>query len=95
MFFRIRILWKQFQIPADPQEKIMRIPRKNSALLRKKCSTSQGKFSTSQETIQHFSGKNSALLRKKFSTSQEKFSTSQGNLFCTTDVEPTISQLIS
>ena len=64
---------------ADPQEKF--------STSQEKFSTSREKFSTSQEKIQH--------SREKFSTSQEKFSTPQLNLFCTTDIEPTISQLIN
>ena len=54
--------------------------KRNSALSQEKFSTSQEKFSTSQE---------------KLSTSQEKLSTSQEKMVCTTDIEPTISQLIS
>ena len=59
---------KQFRIPADPQEKIMRIPRNDFAIFREKISALPGKN-------QHFSGKNSALSQEKISTSQEKLST--------------------
>jgi hypothetical protein len=48
-------LLEPFQTPADPQEKIMRIPRNNLATFRKNSAPSQEKISTSQEKIQQLS----------------------------------------
>jgi hypothetical protein len=68
---------------------------KHLRILRKKSCGSPGIIQQLSGKIQHFSGKIQHFLRKKSALLRKKFSNSQVNLFCTTDIEPTISQLIS